>query len=577
MSNKSSRLLNNFGLWAFNSFLSLLIILPLAKLASESNINWRPTNFPFWASILASIIEQKNGQVGILDLNALRMNFGGKQVPNQVIIDQISAEKWDLIGIGGLTTTYNRIKELTPLIRKNAKDAIFIGGGGWASYNPVEILQLVPELDMICIGEGEATFSELYDEVDKGTGDFEKVNGLCLRNNNNFKFTNPRALIDDLNTVPYPAYHLLELDIYFRFSQEPKSIKSYNAKRRATTVWERGCPRGCTFCSHNGMSRIDLQNIYGDGNRKAGEKLVRIADDENDTFQLPARWPSPQYAIDNVKLLKEKYDIDFVSIVDENMTSNLKWTREFCDLYVKEGLDQTVKWGTLGDAPSVAVKPEIVQVMKDAGCAYISFGFESASDKVLNQDIQKGQLRIHLQKTIEAIKKSEMTPITTFMIGNPHENIDDLMETVDFWIQNGAEVDPFICTPYVGSPLFYDYKDYLLQQYDPKLKLISEGKYNVDKDTIEKWQFEALDKFMKECGDALNYTATVSQYFTIPELFALKEFMYKHDTSRMIKMAHQRFEETGLPQWKVSKKWEKYDPVAIAREELSEKVKLATN
>ena len=48
MSNKSSRLLNNFGLWAFNSFLSLLIILPLAKLASESNINWRPTNFPFW-------------------------------------------------------------------------------------------------------------------------------------------------------------------------------------------------------------------------------------------------------------------------------------------------------------------------------------------------------------------------------------------------------------------------------------------------------------------------------------------------------------------------------------------------
>ena len=164
-----------------------------------------PTNFPFWASILASIVEQKNGQVGILDLNALRMNFGGKQVPNQVIIDQVSAEKWDLIGIGGLTTTYNRIKELTPLIRKNAKDAIFIGGGGWASYNPVEILQLVPELDMICIGEGETTFSELYDEIDKGTGDFEKVNGLCLRNNNNFKFTNPRALIDDLNTVPYPG------------------------------------------------------------------------------------------------------------------------------------------------------------------------------------------------------------------------------------------------------------------------------------------------------------------------------------------------------------------------------------
>ena len=105
------------------------------------------------------------------------------------------------------------------------------------------------------------------------------------------------------------------------------------------------------------MSRIDLQNIYGEGNRKEGEKLVRITDKENDTFQLPARWPTPQYAIDNIKLLKKEYDIDFVSIVDENMTSNLKWTKEFCKLYVKEGLNESVPWGTLGDAQSVAVKP----------------------------------------------------------------------------------------------------------------------------------------------------------------------------------------------------------------------------
>ena len=82
----------------------------------EIRLDMAPTNFPFWASILASIIEQKNGQVGILDLNALRSNFGGKQVPNQVIIDQVSSEKWDLIGIGGLTTTYSRMKEIIELV-----------------------------------------------------------------------------------------------------------------------------------------------------------------------------------------------------------------------------------------------------------------------------------------------------------------------------------------------------------------------------------------------------------------------------------------------------------------------------
>ena len=538
----------------------------------EIRLDMAPTNFPFWAAIFASIIEQKNGQVAILDLNALRMNFGGKEVPTRVIIDQISSEKWDLVGIGGLTTTYSRIKELSPIIRKCAKDALFIGGGGWSSYNPVEILQLVPELDMICIGEGELTFSELYDEIDKGTGDFEKVNGLCLRNNNNFKFTQPRALIDDLDSIPYPAYHLLELDIYFRFSPEPKSIQSYNAKRRATTVWERGCPRGCTFCSHNGMSRIDLQNIYGEGNRSAGEKLVRLSDKENDTFQLPARWPSAKYAVNNVKLLKENYDIDFVSIVDENMTSNLKWTKEFCELYVKEGLNESVPWGTLGDAPSVAVKPEIIKTMKNAGCAYISFGFESASDKVLNQDIQKGQLRSHLQTTIDTLKKEKMTPLTTFMIGNPHENINDLMETVDFWIQNQAEIDPFICTPYVGSPIFYDNKDYILQQYDERLKLPQIN--NVNKETVEKWKLSALDKFMKECGDAFEYTATVSQYFTIPDLFAIKNLMYKHDTNRLLKLAHHRYDETGKEQWNHEEKWEKYCPVCKAKNEFKQIIKI---
>ena len=551
--------------------MKVLFVVPEIRLDSA------PNHFPFWAGILSAIVEQKGGQVGILDLNALRDNYGGNLVPNKKIIDEISSEKWDLIGIGGLTSTYARIKQLSPLIRKCAPDSLFIAGGGWSTYNPIEILQLVPELNLIVLGEGEETFSELYDEINKGSSDFEKINGLCFREKNNeLKFTGPRALISDLNTIPFPSYDLMETEIYFKYSSFALSLASFNSKRRVSTVWERGCPRGCTFCSHNGMSIIDLQNIYGEGDRKAGEKLVRISDKENDTFQLPARWPTPEYAVNNVKLLVDKFDVDFISILDENMTSNLKWTKEFCDLYVSEGLDKTVKWGTLGDAPSVAVKPEIVQTMKDAGCEYISFGFESASDKVLNEDIQKGQLRKHLQITVDTIKKAKMTPITTFMIGNMHENINDLMETVDFWIQNNAEIDPFICTPYVGSPIFYDNQDYLLQQYDSKLKMIANEKFDIRDDIVKKWKLDALDKFMTECGDATKYTATVSQYFTIPELFALKEFMHKHDTRRMLQMAHQKFEETGLEQWNHDSKWEKYCEVCKSQKELEQSVKVST-
>ena len=77
---------------------------------------------------------------------------------------------------------------------------------------------------------------------------------------------------------------------------------------------------------------------------------------------------------------------------------------------------------------------------------------------------------------------------------------------------------------------------------------------------------------MTDCGDATKYTCTVSQYFTIAELFALKDFMYKHDTRRMLQMAHQRFEQTGLEQWSHNKKWDKYCEVCKATKELSPKI-----
>ena len=538
--------------------MKVLFVVPEIRLDGE------PYSIPLWAGVLASIVEKKGGQVGILDLNALRMNYGGRHVPNEKIIEEISSEKWDLVGIGGLTTTYSRMKEIIPIIRQHSKDSVIIAGGGWITYNPDEIMELIPEIDLACIGEGEQTFEEVYDQIQSGKNDFEEIAGLCIRKNNQFLFTKPRSLIPDLNTVPYPAYDLYELDIYFKYSSLPYSVESINSKRRMTVVWERGCPRGCTFCSHNGMSRIDMQNILGRGDRKKGELLVRAVDKDSDTFSLPARWPTPRYAVDNVKMLYDKYQIDFLTISDENMTSNLKWTKEFCSLYKEEGLDKIVKWGTLGDAPSVATKPEIIKTMRDAGCSYISFGFESASNKVLNDDIKKGQTQDHLQKTINAIKGSGLTPIATFMIGNAHENINDLMETVSFWMRNKITVNPFICTPYVGSPIFYEYKDKVLQQYDERIKILKQNEEE-NKQILHKIRLEAMDKFMKECGNATDYTATISEYFTISELFALKQFMYKYDVGRMLQMAHQRYDQTGLEQWNHDERWSKYCQICEAR------------
>ena len=145
-----------------------------------------------------------------------------------------------------------------------------------------------------------------------------------------------------------------------------------------------------------------------------------------------------------------------------------------------------------------------------------------------------------------------------------------------FWIKNGILIDPFICTPYVGSPIFYDNKDYILGQYDERIKILNTNP-NCDKKLLAKLKLRALDKFMAECGNATDYTATISQYFTIPELFAIKRLMYKQDFVRLLRMAHQRYEQTGLEQWNHSKKWSKYCNICKSREELLDTPQIQTN
>ena len=125
--------------------------------------------------------------------------------------------------------------------------------------------------------------------------------------------------------------------------------------------------------------------------------------------------------------------------------------------------------------------------------------------------------------------------------------------------------------------MYYTYKDFILQQYDERLKLAASGKYKVSDELIEKWKMRALDKFMNECGDATQYTATVSQYFTIPELFALKRFMYKKDLKRILQMAHQRYDQTGLEQWHHDPKWSKYCNICKAKDELGSTLEVPLN
>ena len=505
-----------------------------------------PQDIPVGLAMIASITKQEGHQIAFLDLNANR-------VPLQVAANEIMIDDYDIIGIGGLSSQYKEIKQILPICRQIHPDALIVAGGGFVTYMPDKMLKLRPEIDIIAIGEAEETWADFLREGSQG--DFSKVKGIAFRGKNGkIIFTEPRPLIKDMDTLPYPAYELLDLDKYSENYQFCLSEEMLSTKRKIHMITERGCPRQCTFCTHNGMSRWDqIVSI--------GKEKVRELDDEFG-FQQIARFNSPKFVVKHLKFLTEQYNLGYVFIADENLTSNRKRTIELCNLMIKEGLPNKVKWGTAGDAASV--DDDVIALMKKAGCTFISYGGESASDRVLKYDIQKGTTRKNNQDAVDIMKRQGMEPVMTFMLGNPHEDVNDILETTDFFIKNNLSCDPFICTPYPGTKLYLDYEQQILEQFDERLAEVKnwpEG--SIDKELLAQWKDQALDKFLSSLDDADVLSAHVSQVFNHHDLLGLKALMFSHDMPKILKVAHMR-------NWSHDKKWAEHCPVCTAKNEISQ-------
>jgi anaerobic magnesium-protoporphyrin IX monomethyl ester cyclase len=520
--------------------MKILIINPQVRESSP------PQDIPVGLMMIAAIARDAGHKVSFLDLNAYRVTL-------QTAGEEIAIDDYEIICIGGLSSMYKDIKKILPLCKIIHPDSLLVAGGGFITYMPDKILQLQPEIDVAVLGEGEETWKEILDVGPNG--DFSKIKGIVYRSHDGeISFTEPRPLIPDMDVLPYPAYELIDIDRYSENYELVNSEEAFNAKRKIHIVTERGCPRQCTFCTHNGMSRWDQLVAIGK------DKVLEM--DKDFGFQQIARFNSPRYVIDHMKFLYEKYNVSYIFLADENLTSNRKRTHELCDLMIQEGLPEKVKWGTGGD--SASVNDELVHHMKQAGCTFITFGGESGSDKVLKYDIQKGTTRQHNFDAVNVMKRQKMEPIMTFMMGNPNENIDDILETTDFFIKTNLLCDPFICTPYPGTRLFLDYEEQILAQVDERLaqvKKLPEG--TIDPGLLKQWKLDALGKFLVSLDDADKLSVHVSQVFDYSDLLGIKNLMFNHDIPRLLKLAHIR-------NWTHDAKWEKQCPVCAAKKELSQ-------
>ena len=510
-----------------------------------------PIDIPAGLAILTSIAIEEGHQVAFLDLNAYR------PIPSwHDIVKQIAVEKWDVIGIGGLSSMYGDIRKTIYISRKLNPDSLIVCGGGFITYMPDKMMEFEPAIDIACIGEGEDTWREILRTVDNQN--WKNVRGICYKENDKIIFTEPRPLIPDMDVIPLPAYDLLDLESYFKYSGSMWYDGAFKSKRRINFTTERGCPRQCTFCTHNGMNRWDQEAMLG-------KERLRLLDKEAG-FQAITRFFSPQYVVNHALMLYEKYKIDYLCLLDENLTCDNKRVHEFCDAWIEAGLHKKIRLGTSGDSPSI--NPKVVAHMKEAGFTFIAIGGESGSDKVLKEDIQKGITSADNQRAVDILKAGGISPSMTFMVGNPNEDINDVLETVAFFKRNNVLVDPFICTPYPGTKIFMDHQDFVLEQFDERLALLKKlPNPNVSQEQITKWKDEALKKFLLSLTDATEFTATVSKHFDFANLLAIKYLMHTCDMAKLLKLAHMRG-------WPHDKKWKEDCMVCKAEEELSLKPKV---
>jgi hypothetical protein len=202
---------------------------------------------------------------------------------------------------------------------------------------PLEIMQWNPEIDLGILGEAFETFPEVLDMLDAGRRDFSKTLGVAYRMGPLVKLTPVRPNIPDMDVLPWPAWDLFPLDIYFKNSQLLFSEEAFTSKRRIDVNGSLGCGLICRYCWHLGTTGDMVIEADEHGNND-----VRF------TYGRNIRYHSAGYLTKMVRHLYDHYQIDFASFIDENMmtmdaSSGRTWIRELCQAWIASGLQPSCR------------------------------------------------------------------------------------------------------------------------------------------------------------------------------------------------------------------------------------------
>jgi len=345
---------------------------------------------------------------------------------NKKMADKIKQWSPDVVGITIPFSGWSKAAfEVASIVKNIDKDVITVLDGQHPSARPVDCLTQ-PDIDFVVIGEPDHTMVELVGILEQGImRNLKKIGGIAFIKNGQKIITHPRPVIQDLDSLPFPARHLLPMDAYFAAVKE-NPVRGEIRKPWASMITSRGCPYNCVFCSvHVVMGR-------------------------------KWRGRSPENVIDEIEQLVHTYRIKQIDFEDENMTLNKKRMETICDLIVKRGLD--IEWYTPNGVRADTLDENLLTKMRESGCKKLRIAPESGVQRVVDQIIKKNLNLKEVEKAVVLSKKVGIKVGCFFVIGLIGETKEDIKESINYAYklrQLGADRFYFnIAMPVYGTELY---------------------------------------------------------------------------------------------------------------------------
>jgi len=372
---------------------------------NEMHIN----QFPQGIAYIASVIKREGHDVEIY-------NQDKSHYSEVHINDFLNREVYDMVGVGIIAGyyQYSKILKISESINRSDNRPFYIIGGHGPTPEPEYFLRKTGA-DAIVMGEGELTIVELLNAVECG-GPLSDIKGIAYRDGGDVRINKRRPLIKDVNSIPFPAYDLFPVDFY-KLRRCPYAKKTDFVM---PLLSGRGCMFKCNFCY-----RMDKE----------------------------FRPRSSESIIEEMGLLNSDYGVNFIAFNDELLMSSVERTTELSESFLNSGLD--IKWicnGRLNYA-----KPDVLKLMKRAGCVLINYGIESMDDTVL-KNMNKALTTKQIVKGVEATLDAGISPGLNILFGNIGDNKETLRKGVEFLLKydDGSQLRTIRpVTPYPGSPLYY--------------------------------------------------------------------------------------------------------------------------